>query len=392
MNKRLFYRLYKKVENLNFVNYEEGKVIFDEILEQGYIESDLTNISINRNINNLVQSASISSLPYNEIYRLFAKYDLIEVYYFDGTNTYLIFIGEIVNKTSKWNKSEFSVSFELLDKLNLLSRYKVAHEATGTDSDINTVEKVVTSTLQEIGLSDLFTVINKAGDSTLVKLSISGDVVQMLNDIRKNYALQVYGNIEGNIVIASPEFLWKNKVAVTVIDVLEYPAEVDISNGYGNINCIIAIGYNDPKEPELTYGIGFDPITYKLNGNQINYRVEYAYHLYGKTDLNKFAINKLLEEQKQFSININNLEFDPTKFNIGDLIIIKNHPEINSERTFIIEEVTHNLNHGSFLTNLKLTGFSLGYIPEDILQGSGLTLGILDDTVNFEMTKGRYAN
>jgi len=391
----------KLTNNLAFINAEKGFV--ETGLKLGEtIEMELTNIVINRNLNRIIQTASISNLLYEAMYAYFGKYDNVEVLLDDER----LFIGEIIKKSSTMSKGEYSVSFELADKLVILDRLKLPYIAQNNDTTSIALQSFVESAIHEAIKkiqylpNDYIKVKFNTENALVGRYEATGNILKNLANIKEKYALLIYGDKNGDLVVTTPYFLRSNlnKVKVKVLDVLSYPMQITISNSLEDNNTIIVIGFNGLKEIEdsgkkqqvdkaLTYGVAFDPVTFQSNGGNINYEIEYALDVTGgKPELNKIALNKLMEDLKQYKINVSNMPFS-NDWEVGDLVTISNHPEVDSDRIFMVEEIIHTINKEEFKTDIVLTAFSLGVLPQDLLQGDKYTLGIFDDIVNVELGK-----
>lgn len=391
---RLYAKLHKRSDNLNFLNKtnEDGRY-YNPQTELNYVlteplEMDLMNISINRSINAISQSATVN-IYFDETLDLFTKYDRIEVFVLDENGMeHQIFDGEFINKNTTSSLSEESISFELLDNLNLLNRINVPYTAKGTNVREYLLEAFLNAGLLPsspdnvkgvalTGLNTYIPITTQLVNPNIKHFKATGRFMEFLSEIRKNYPFFVYGNRNAGLTVALPDFMYDNQLNVWDIDLQTSSAYVSVSNAFSLVNLIITIGYTDPNNRKLSYGIAFDGIGYAMNGGKINYRIEYAFDVFGYPELSRMATNILLKENKNFKVRITNLPFYHG-FDVGDFVKISNHNSISSEQIFFIEDINHSLSIDSFSTEMTVSAYSLGVIPEDIV----VTQQILDPLIN----------
>jgi hypothetical protein len=396
--KRLYARFHKRIDNLNFLNksgsrFENPETNLDYTITEP-LEVDLINITINRNLNNISQSANIDNIYHDEFFDLFTKYDRVEVFVLGEDDVeYIIFDGELINKNSNRSLDEDSISFELLDNLNLLNRINVPYPAKGKNIHdylvLSFLEAGLLPTSDEnkravalTGLNTYIPIVTQLDNPNIAHFKPSGNFMNYLSQIRKNYPFYVFGDRLARLNVSLPDFMYSNQLTVWEIDLAKNSAYITVSNAFSLVNLIITIGYSAPENRELQYGWAFDSINYSMNGGKINYRIEYAFDVFGYPELSKLASNILIKENKNFKIDITNLPFYHG-YDVGDFIKIKNHPTINPEQVFFIEDLKHNLSIDSFNTTITASSFALGIVPENITLGQRA----LDPLINIELGK-----
>lgn len=386
---RLYFKFFKISNNLDSINVKSSEVVVSYSGTQAF-EGDLLNINIKRNIKNIIQGATISDLPYEGVYQYIAKYDRIEVwydYYNIFTNqltTTKLFDGEVASKSSSYSNGEVSITLELMSRANILSRIKIPYQVNH-----ESLQTYIRQVLEQSGLTNYLGLKFSMDNDMLGKFTPIGKLIDDLKTIREKYAVFVFEDEANNLVVATPDFLRGNVASITKynIDVKNYPVNVTINNTFSDINAILALGFTTKEDKTTLFGIAFDPLNYRINGGKLNYRIEYAYHITGgKNMLSKYALNLLMDECKQYKITVDNIPFE-NRFEIGKMITIQNHPEINPEQLFMIEEIEESISNTDSKITLVLSGFALGLVPEDILKLSDneKAFGALDPDVNIAL-------
>lgn len=385
---RLYYEFNKVSDNLDFVNVKEGDVAAS-FKTNKIFEGDLQNISITRNMDNIIHTATISDLPYEEVYHYIAKYDKITVYYdyydllLGQQVTITLFNGEVMNKSSVYSNGQHFVTLELMSKGNLLTRVRNPYQSKG-----ESLQQYIRDSLLDSGLSDTLGLKFYMERDILGRFNPSGKLIEELREIRKKYAVMIFEDEANDIVVATPYFLRKNleNVQVYNLDMNNYPMNISIQNLFSDINTIVAIGFSTKKDKTMCFGIAFDPFSYRINGGEINYRIEYAFDITGgKPALSQFALSKLMEEARQYKIKITNIPFE-NRFLLGQLVSITNHPEINPGQIFMIEEIQEDISIDDSKVDLVVSGYALGLIPEDITLGNEKAFGALNADVNIALS------
>jgi hypothetical protein len=386
---KLFFEFYKLTTDLDFLNITEGAEFKVQLDANKLFTGDLLNISISRDINNIIQTANINDLPYEGVYQYISKYDRFTVYYeyYDiiekQQTTVKLFEGEVVKKNTKYNIDSHSISLEIMSKCNILSRINTSYQSAG-----ESLQQYVSAALEKAGLSSYIGTKFKMTNDMLGRFNPSGKLIEELKEIREKYAVLVFEDEDNDIVVATPQVLRGDTTTVLKydFDVYSYPISIDIDNTYADINAILALGFSTKNDKTLGYGVAFDPLNYRMNGGKLNWRIEYAFEITGGFPaLSQFALSKLLEEAKQFKITISNIPFD-TRFRLGQLVTIKNHPEINPDQLFMIEKINEDINNDDAKVTLVVSGFSLGVVPEDILDGNAKAFGALNPDVNLQLS------
>jgi hypothetical protein len=415
--KRLFVEFHKRLDNLEFLNVDSEKFVNPETNLSYETTSpvvfDLYNITINRNIDTISQSASITDIPYDEVLDLFTKYDRVVVKITGEDNIdYTIFDGEIINNSSTSSLDSDSLNFELLDNLNLLNRINIPYPAIGKDiaqyisnallnagllsrdafnnlfmtGFLESSKYPQPSAIAKTGLNTFIDPVFSLGEPFLGQFKPTGNFNNFLSEIRKKYPLYIFGDRMARLNVSLPQFLYDTQLEVWNIDLNTSSAYINIENSYSLVNLIITIGFTSETDRRLQYGWAFDGISYAMNGGKINYRIEYAFDTIGYTNLTRLASNILVQENKNFKVKISNLPFFHG-FDVGQFIKITNHRRISPEQIFFIEDLTHNLSINGFSTEITASAFSLGVIDEEILVGKEKIGGLLDPLINIEVGK-----
>lgn len=331
-------------------------------------EEEIFNLNIERDIKNTIQIASMSVPVDANLFKQLdqvKKYDKIEFFVTDTNDQdHRIFIGEFTQKPINMGYNTFEINFSMFDRINILNRNAALAAEDGDDVYTliqNTLDKALLYTDEKIKL------VTFGNTLPLTRIRTSGKVLDMITDVRANYAVWVFGNMDGNIVVLPPSIVRAEKKTehVIVLDYNEIPMTVNISDDFNNIMAVLAVGRGDSSS--LDYGLAVDPIATSLSGNNINYIIEKRLDIIGKQNLEEYALNKLLEAMGNFKIKLNGLPFKHF-WDVGMSIQLKNVRGINPNRIFVIERVSHDLSSSNFTTNLTVTGFSVGdIIPEDLL-------------------------
>ena len=212
-----------------------------------------------------------------------------------------------------------------------------------------------------------------------IKVKTSNVFFEVMQGIKEDYALYIYQNGDGVLIIESPSYLAKKSLTVYEYDLEESVFTIDYGELNNNIDSVVVHGLN-------CVGIAFDPITYQLKNSlsgipasteidltKLNPLKIYNLNLQSEEDCQKLAQEKIVEIAKNYSITIN-CAYD-SRINLGSMIRIKNSKVIPDTQLWIVKKRDLSFSKEDLSFTLTLYSNSVSDFPEDRLLGSS---GLLD--------------
>ena len=204
----------------------------------------------------------------------------------------------------------------------------------------------------------------------------------VLEQIKNKYAIQIYQEGNGALVIKQPSSFFDGARTV-----YQYDLETNIFNiDYGDITqrvdsvCVLGLG---------CVGIAFDPISYQLklgqtpsgetiipDSSKLNPLFIIRRDLSDREACQLLARQKLVELAKNYALNFTCI-FEPSQ-SIGSMFVIKNSSKIDENQKWIIKKRTINISKDNISCNIVAYSNSIEDLPENILLSN---TGVLDTDI-----------
>lgn len=218
----------------------------------------------------------------------------------------------------------------------------------------------------------------------LFNINASNYLGEVFDNMRKNYAIQIFQKYDSYISITLPS-TFKPKEEAFIMDLNENVTEIDYGDTAQHIDTVIVLGTN-------CIGIAFDPIAYQLKRGVIpedlknsvipdksllNPRMLNRRDLFSEEDCQRVAREELLKTAKNYTITLK-CKFD-SSLELGDNFIVINSKKLSPNQIWTVKHQTIDLSKGGGAM-MTIIGYShsLEDYPEDILLSPE---GVLDTDI-----------
>lgn len=197
---------------------------------------------------------------------------------------------------------------------------------------------------------------------------------EVFDEMRKNYAIQVYQLPNGYMNISVPSSFDNNYDQTWVMNLEENVFDVNYGNVAQKVDCIIVLGLN-------CIGIAFDPIAYQLKQgvteddldiditptkSLLNPIFISRRDLTNEEDCQRVAREKLLEMAKNYVITLE-CKYEPD-MTVGSPFVIINSQKVNSNQVWFVKHRTIKFDkEGGIIMIIKGFSNSITDFPEDIV-------------------------
>lgn len=343
--------------------------------KQIYEFKSFRDVTIELDLDDIVQTMTFTTAADNEITKLINKYDYFEYYVKPPSSSkyYCKFRGYIDGKIKTKSKTSASIVWPCLDKLSIFNRVNMEYAI-----EINNLNYYVTA-LTEQANTRLpgflkFDVRLKGDDIVLRDINTSKNILDALRSVREKTPLYVYYDaISDTVVITTPTYLqyqyrdggfpvYEFDSTTNMLDTFDYG---DISS---DINAVIYIGLGGVK------GIAVDFANYAAD-DQIRPRYKYDYSTGSKEQLEVKARNELLDILRSFNMRFK-IALNDTSIvmPIGSLCTINDDDEFSGVRFFIINNIKTIITKNDIVMELTVRAGTIVDFPENlVLDNYGIT-------------------
>ena len=306
-------------------------------------------------------------------------------YFVNGYLMSLIFDGFI--DQIKLNKSKTNINYEItaLGTLGLANYRNLEYQhKTGTAGEmILTVLQISGLQIGQFNVLEVQRDLIPADKVRFIDVDVSGRVIvidggtplkDVLEQIRKKYALIIHQSGDGYVNVMTPYYLLKANTDST-LSVNAWNFDLNLGNAfeidYGDLtqtyNAIVVLG-----QPGI-YGVALDPIAVANNNGVVNYLVFESRNLASDEECQKVARDKLLEMERNYFVTFKT-KFMPD-FMIGQPFTLKDNDRYTGNETLLIKKYSFTIDKSDVSCTIQGYMHGATLIPEDVALSN---TGVLD--------------
>ena len=342
---------------------------------QTYSFSNFRDVSIEKELDDVISIMSFSTAIDTEIASIIQKYDYFEYYIKPNDSDYYTaqFRGYIDKKLVSKSKTSRTITWQCLDKLSRFNRVNMefALQVNNLKYLVEAITEQANTKLPGFLVFDL----RLDGSEIILKdLEPSTNILEFLRNIREKAALYIYYEpVSNRVVITTPLYLQYN-YRTAGFPVLEFDTKNNILGtfDYGDIssdiNTVIFYGMGGVK------GMASDFANYASN-DQLRPLYRYNFSTGSKEELEKMARNELLDILRNHSMSFNiSVTKTALDIEIGSMCTINDHDTFNGDRFFIISKKSLTMRKDDIIISLTVRAGTLVDFPEDlVLENYGIT-------------------